>query len=72
MEETKGQLTVNELIEILKKNFDGDEPVWYCVGDEPECCYIELWEKDVRNGSVWNSDDDIELACQCIIGDLPV
>lgn len=48
---SKGQLTVDKLIEILKRGFDGDEPVWYRVCDDPAQCYQELWEKDVEAGS---------------------
>jgi hypothetical protein len=69
----KGQLNVNELIEILKRDFDGDEPVWYRVIDDPSRCYSELWEKDVRRGGVCVScEDDDEKTGQCILGDLPV
>lgn len=68
---SKGQITVDKLIQILIKNFDGDEPVWYRVCDDPTQCYQELWEKDVRRGGVCVDEDD-EKGSQCILGDLPV
>lgn len=67
---SKGQLTVDKLIEILKRGFDGDEPVWYRVCDDPAQCYQELWEKDVCCGEVCIDDD--EKGGQCILGDFPV
>ncbi len=70
----KGQLTVTELTEILLRDFDGDEPVWYRIGDDPTRCYEELWEEDVRSGGVCipDEDEDIERLGQCILGSLPV
>lgn len=64
-----GQLNVNDLIEILKRDFDGDEPVWCRVNDDPDTCYQELWEKEVQRGGVCITDEsDIETVGQCIIG----
>jgi len=68
----KGQLTVSELIKILNENFDGDEPVWYRVSDDPTSCYAEVWEKDVRRDTVCLDEEVDERGGQCIIGDLPV
>lgn len=69
-----GQITVKDLIEILERDFDGNEPVWYRTNDDPSRCYEELWERDVRCGgvSVPDGDDEVERLCQCIIGELPV
>lgn len=65
----KGQLNVNELIEILKRDFDGDEPVWYRTSDDPDTCYHELWERDVHRGGVCIDEDD-EQGGQCILGEV--
>jgi len=67
---SKGQLTVDKLIEILKRDFDGDEMVWYRTSDDPDACYHELWERDVRRGGVCIDED--ERGGQCILGDFSV
>ena len=65
-----GQITVDTLIQILRTKFSGDEPVWFRVSDDPDCCYREVWDEDVRNSGVMIDED--EHLCQCIIGDPPV
>lgn len=61
-------MTVNELIQHLQENFDGDEKVWYRISDDIDECYEELGSDDVTMGSVVVDDEDTGPCC--IIGDI--
>jgi hypothetical protein len=63
-------MNVEELIQYLKENFDGNKKVWLQVSDDPENCYTELRKGHFQLVDIeyYREEDSDTMEDQLIIG----